>query len=310
MPKKSPYYLPSADGYVTAAQLKMLGPELQNEMMRYWFEGAFDPPDELPYDSGEGGYQWIWGGPYDPGSQLRSQFEGLIPEEVIEQLASEFENTSPNWSGKPDAYGQYSDEYLSDLIASGTDPFMILIGSLSDIEKAAKLKALKKDGSILHKLLFANVISAFETFLGDLFVKTLDKRPEFIENFVRKTGHFQQTKISVSQMYDRLKQIDGEVRGIVQAHVWHRLSDSGKMYQRAFDVKFPDVPEAIKSGIRNRHDIVHRNGKTSEGVEGSWGLPEIVAVKDAVLGFSCELNDRIQALSAPEPDVNDKQIEF
>ena len=302
--------MPSADGYVTGAQLKKLGAELQIEIMRHWFEGAFDPPDELPYDSSEGGYQWIWGGPYDPGSQLRSRFEGLVPYEVIEQLASDLGDTSSEWSGKPDEYGQYSDEYLSDLIASGTDPLMTLIGSLGDIEKAAKLKVLKKDGRVLHKLLFANVISAFETFLGDLFVKTLDNRPEFIENFVRKTGHFQQTKISLSQMYDRLKQIDAEVRGIVQAHVWHRLSDSGKMYQRAFGVKFPEVPEEVKNGIRDRHDIVHRNGRTSEGVDGSWGLTEILSLKDAVLGFACELNDRIRGLSDPKPDLISEPIEI
>jgi hypothetical protein len=136
MPKRSRYYSLSADGYVTRAQLKKLSAELQIEIMRHWFEGAFDPPDELPYDSSEGGYQWIWGGPYDPGSQLRSQFDGLVPDEVIEQLASDSRDTSSEWSGKPDEYGQYSDEYLSDLIASGTDPFMTLIGSLGDIENA------------------------------------------------------------------------------------------------------------------------------------------------------------------------------
>lgn len=310
MSKRRHYYLPSTDGYITTVQLTKLGAELQIEVMRSWFEGAFDPPDELPYDSGEGGFQWIWGGPYDPGSQLRSRFSDFIPEKVIEQLASELVDISPEWSGKPDEYGQYSDDYLSDLIASGTDPFMTLIGSLADIEDAAKLRALKKDGKVLHKLLFANVISAFETFLGDLFVKTLDKRPEFIESFVRNTGHFQQTKISLSQMYDRLKQIDAEVRGIVQAHVWHRLSDSGKMYKRAFGVKFPEVPEAIKNGIRDRHDIVHRNGKTSDGAEGSWGIAEILALKDAVLGLAGELNDRIQALSAPKLEGPGEPIEI
>jgi hypothetical protein len=141
-------------------------------------------------------------------------------------------------------------------------------------------------------------------------VKTLDKRPEFMENFVRKTGHFQQTKISLSQMHDRLKQIDAEVRGIVQAHVWHRLSDSGKMYQRAFGVKFPDVPEAVKNGIRDCHDIVHRNGRTSEGVEGSWRLTEILELKDAVLGFAGELNHRFQGLPDPKPDVISEPIEI
>ena len=36
------------------------------EAMKEWFwENFEDPANETPYESREGGYQWIWGGPFD-----------------------------------------------------------------------------------------------------------------------------------------------------------------------------------------------------------------------------------------------------
>lgn len=45
------------------------------------------------------------------------------------------------------------------------------------------------------------------------------------------------------------------------------------------------------------HNIVHRNGKTEDGIEGSWGLPEILALKDAVLAFASAINEQTKKLA-------------
>ena len=38
----------------------------KRELMIEWFNQNFeDPAERTPYESAEGGYQWIWGGPYD-----------------------------------------------------------------------------------------------------------------------------------------------------------------------------------------------------------------------------------------------------
>lgn len=39
---------------------------LQKEIMKQWFLKRYcDPIENTPYDSGEGGYQYIFGGPFD-----------------------------------------------------------------------------------------------------------------------------------------------------------------------------------------------------------------------------------------------------
>jgi len=43
----------------------------------------------MPYESAEGGYQWIWGGPYDAHEQIGDQFSDVSDEAAIEQAAAE-----------------------------------------------------------------------------------------------------------------------------------------------------------------------------------------------------------------------------
>lgn len=310
MPTSPKYLILSTGKHVTLSQLKRLKKEFQIEAMRHWFDDNYDAPDELPHDSSEGGYQWIWGGPYEAEEALQDVFGGVVADETIEELASDLSDISGEWSGKPDD-SDYDDTYLTELIASDNDPFLTLMASLEDIEDAAKIRAGEKERKTLHKLLFANVIMAFETFLGDLFMKTLGTSNKYVEDFVFKTPHFQNTQIKLSSIFERFKKIDGEVRTHVLAHNWHMLTESAQMFKRAFNIKFPDTPTAIANGIRDRHNIVHRNGKTHDGVEGSWNLAKIQALKTDILDFAGNIDRQAKSLSpssAVPPPVDASQI--
>jgi hypothetical protein len=290
------YNVPGPEGLVTSGKLKRLSRGKQIAIMRDWFDSKYDTPDELPYDSGEGGYQWIWGGPFDAEEALQDEFGGTVPDEVIAETALNLNDISSEWSGKPTDQ-DFDNTYLTELIASGADPFLTLLSSLDDIEKAAKINAGEKERKTLHKLLFANVIMTLETFLGDLFMQTLGKSRTYVEDFVFKTPHFQNIQIKLNSIFERLRKIDAEVRAYVLAHNWHMLKKSGMMYKRAFNIKFPEIPAVIASGVRDRHNIVHRNGKTEDGTEGSWGLPEILALKAAVLEFAGGIDSQSKALA-------------
>lgn len=69
-----------------------MGRERQKEYMRHWFHQNFeDPAHETPYNSGEGGYLYIWGGPYNAHEQLFDEFGSLVSEDRIEEAANELE---------------------------------------------------------------------------------------------------------------------------------------------------------------------------------------------------------------------------
>lgn len=98
---------------LSAEALEGMSADEQKEAMREWFNANYeDPVVRTPYESAEGGYIYIWGGPYDTGDVLGGRFGGLVPDEVIEDLVSDLEVDAYEWTSAPQAsdYEQDDDE--------------------------------------------------------------------------------------------------------------------------------------------------------------------------------------------------------
>lgn len=78
---------------ITPSQLKRLSKSKQLPYLVWWFNSMFeDPANETPYNSQEGGYQYIWGGPYDASDELGDEFGQLVSDEVISKAVAEVES--------------------------------------------------------------------------------------------------------------------------------------------------------------------------------------------------------------------------
>jgi hypothetical protein len=60
-------------------------------MVEWFSENYTDPVHNSPYISAEGGYQYIWGGPYDAREQLSDNFGRFVSEDEIEEAVKEVE---------------------------------------------------------------------------------------------------------------------------------------------------------------------------------------------------------------------------
>ncbi|MGA1856962.1 hypothetical protein VH569_13345 [Azospirillum sp. 11R-A] len=111
MPKPVPrYHSPEFPEGITRSAFRRLRREQKIEVMRSWFGQHYeDPAQRTPYESAEGGYQWIWGGPYDAREELESEFGGLAPQKLIEELVEELEQEGTKWAPTP-SDGDYDDE--------------------------------------------------------------------------------------------------------------------------------------------------------------------------------------------------------
>jgi hypothetical protein len=85
---------------VTPSQLKRIGRQRQLPYLIYWFHRNFqDPAHETPYESAEGGYLYVLGGPYDAKSELDQEFARLVSAEVIDAAVEEVESDGIlNWA--------------------------------------------------------------------------------------------------------------------------------------------------------------------------------------------------------------------
>lgn len=60
------YPLPDFECTISREDLKNADRDTQLGVMRTWFlQNYEDPAERTPYESREGGYIWIWGGPYE-----------------------------------------------------------------------------------------------------------------------------------------------------------------------------------------------------------------------------------------------------
>ena len=103
---------------IVPSALKRLGRERQKEYMRYWFRRNFeDPANETPFSREDGGYLYIWGGPYNARDELYKEFGNLVPEGRIEDIAAEVEHDgSYDWAPGPDHpdHGRAQEEWYAE----------------------------------------------------------------------------------------------------------------------------------------------------------------------------------------------------
>ncbi len=119
-----------------------------------WFHERYeDPAQRLPYISKEGGYQWIYGGPYDAREVLADNFP-KESEEIIEAAVEEIESDGlTDWApvSKPEDYGE---DYYEEEPESGGDLQEIVteLGSLlSDLPTPQAAPAFRfGDDGLIH----------------------------------------------------------------------------------------------------------------------------------------------------------------
>jgi hypothetical protein len=78
--------------------------ETQNpvDLMVNWFLANYENPVErTPYESAEGGYQFIWGGPYYPEQELNNEFGETHSAKDIEEATQKICEISFEWTCSP-----------------------------------------------------------------------------------------------------------------------------------------------------------------------------------------------------------------
>jgi hypothetical protein len=73
------------------------GSDLVWAIVEWFFQNFEDPVENTPYESAEGGYQYIWGGPHDAREEIENYFSEL-PEAVIDDAVREIERQGDEWA--------------------------------------------------------------------------------------------------------------------------------------------------------------------------------------------------------------------
>lgn len=71
--------------------------EIIDAIKSWVLENFEDPVHDTPHDSSEGGYQYIWGGPYETRDIVETMFGDAVSEAIINEAISELEDETSEW---------------------------------------------------------------------------------------------------------------------------------------------------------------------------------------------------------------------
>ena len=267
-------------------------------MERWFFERYEDPIENTPYVTAEGGYIWIWGGPYDAAEVLGGEFGGIVVDEVIDGLVEDLESRCMEWTRvpRPDDY----DEFISD-IATIPDYQRNSLDGLEDIRRLAEVSVDDKSARCLFRVLYVNVITVLETYLSSAFIHTVLNDPGLVRGLIESTQGFQKRRVKLSNIYKEVDNAAETVRKYLGQITWHNVRRVMQLYGNVLHIRFPDI-DSLRQAVEMRHDLVHRNGHTKEGEAIPIDKGQVLSLVDEVQELVEHIDRELRPVSGSRSD--------
>lgn len=109
------YVTPDNPVGFTPSQFKRLSRQAKLEVMETWFRWNYeDPVHRTPYESAEGGYIYVFGGPFQAQDVLDEEFGDIASESLISELVDNLETECHEWTHTDAWDDPYGDEPEAD----------------------------------------------------------------------------------------------------------------------------------------------------------------------------------------------------
>ncbi|MGL6462429.1 HEPN/Toprim-associated domain-containing protein [Aeromonas hydrophila] len=132
-----------------------------------------------------------------------------------------------------------------------------------------ELKDIKLDEStpVLQRMIFSSVITAMESYLSDTIKKNVLNRDAIKKRFVKNSEYLKNSgKIFLNDIFDELAKLDEKIIGEIDKISFHNVGTVINLYKNVLLCHFPnDKIAQLSNSVETRHDIVHRNGKKTDG---------------------------------------------
>lgn len=191
------------------------------------------------------------------------------------------------------------DEYELEAISENIDPKVSFLHEVKNLEQLLAIN-LKEDDvkEILLRQIFISMVGALETFLSDTFINKVIESDHYLETFVETHPVFRKQKFSLSDVFQERRGIEEKARSVMVETIYHKLPAVKRMYEDTFAISFPDI-SVMQNFIIQRHDLVHRNGKTTDGEKVPVSDKTITDLKNAAVELVNKIDDQIEENDIP-----------
>lgn len=278
--------------------IERASPPEQIAAMVEWFTARFeDPAMETPYMGSEGGYQWIFGGPYDALEEIGDRFGGFVDDKVIEFAADYVVNIDGVWEWAPTNLTSYDAQ--QDVVVDDQDlPLQELSDRIDHLLEVLDLKGSARAVEMAKSLAYAGLISALETFLWETMAYWVANDKQTVHNLVKKSPLFKDKEIKLGSIFEAYEGLEKRIRSHMQRMAWHRWEEASRFIQAGLEVDVPSFKQ-FHVATTKRHDIVHRSGRDVEGNPVQVSVDEVRALATSVHQFAIALHELIARAKQP-----------
>lgn len=191
------------------------------------------------------------------------------------------------------------DEYELEAISENIDPKASFLNEINNLEQLLAINIDKEDvKDILLRQVFISMIGGLETYLSDTFINKVTGSAYFLERFVENHPEFRKQKFSLSEVFQEQRGIEEKARSVMVETIYHKLPIVKRMYEDTFAISFPEI-SALQKFVIQRHDLVHRNGKTTDGNKVPVSEKTITDLKNAAVELVDKIENRMKEDDVP-----------
>lgn len=188
------------------------------------------------------------------------------------------------------AFKQYVDEQIELALADKThyDIFKEAINNCDQIFELGK--SAHHIEKVLYNQAYSGLVTAMEAYLSSTFIYQIMSNDDYFMKFVEHYEKFKIEKFTLSEFYSIEKKLKNKVKYELTEIIYHNLYKLKTNFEKVFDITFPNI-DSLSEIIKNRHDIVHRNGKNKDGDEIVVTEDNYNNAKSKIMDFVSELNN-------------------
>lgn len=144
---------------------------------------------------------------------------------------------------------------------------------LKELESVRVSEMRTGNSSIYLKMRFSYAVTLMESCLSEMIKSVTMQYEAFRRNAINEINDLKNLKISAPILLDKNPKdiLDNAIMGHLTHVLYHNMDKVSKVYTDIIGEKFPsefgDDNKIIRDLMALRHDIVHRNGKNTDGEE-------------------------------------------
>ncbi|MEZ2238480.1 hypothetical protein [Microcoleus sp.] len=193
----------------------------------------------------------------------------------------------------------YTDKDQLEAILSNTDFYLTFLDEIGSLRVLNKLRVSDpKAKRTMSRNLYIGVIACLETYLSDAFINTVLSNENYLRSFFTSFKDFREQKLGMNEIFDLASKKEEIAKKAMLEVIYHNLPKVSKMYEGTLDIEFPKFSE-IQKAVSIRHDLVHRNGKTKDGIESSINSIMVEDVISKVESFISEIDQKLKEKDNP-----------